>query len=71
LARLNAFIYKIINGVSKSGKYTQDDDLIKELNIKYNIGGDVSDASFNNIKNDKTNYLDILKDIWNNFNIKL
>lgn len=70
LARLNAFIYKIKNGVSKSGKYTQDDDLIDELNIKYNIGGDVSDASFNNVKNDKTNYLDVLKDIWSNFNIK-
>ena len=70
MARLNAFIYKIKNGVSKSGKYTQDDDLIDELNIKYNIGGDISDASFNNVKNDKTNYLDVLKDIWSNFNIK-
>ena len=34
LARLNAFIYKIINGKSKSGNYNQDDDLIKELGYK-------------------------------------
>jgi hypothetical protein len=34
LARLNAFIYKIQHGKSKSGKYIQDDDLIKELGIK-------------------------------------
>ena len=34
LARLNAFIYKIINGKSKSGKYVQDDDLINELGYK-------------------------------------
>lgn len=49
LARLNAFAYKIINGKSKSGKYNQDDDLIKELhafryggvteNWQYSIGG--------------------------------
>ena len=31
LARLNAFIFKIVKGYSKSGKYNQDDDLIKEL----------------------------------------
>jgi hypothetical protein len=31
LARLNAFVYKIQHGKSKSGKYVQDDDLIKEL----------------------------------------
>jgi hypothetical protein len=35
LARLNAFIYKIINGESKSGKYSQDNDLINELG--YNV----------------------------------
>ena len=34
LARLNAFIYKIQNGKSKSGKYVQDDDLINELGYK-------------------------------------
>ena len=34
IARLNAFIYKIVNGKSKSGKYSQDNDLIKELGIK-------------------------------------
>ena len=70
LARLNAFIYKVINGVSKSGKYTQDDDLINDLNIKYNIGGDISDASYENVKKDKLNYLDVLSNIWSNFNIK-
>lgn len=31
IARLNAFTYKIVHGKSKSGKYTQDDDLINEL----------------------------------------
>ena len=44
LARLNAFLYKIINGKSKSGKYNQDDDLIKELGYKvekYSDGGSV------------------------------
>jgi hypothetical protein len=42
LARLNAFLYKIVNGKSESGKYTQDDDLIAELGYsvqKYKIGG--------------------------------
>ncbi len=44
LARLNAFFYKIINGKSKSGKYSQDDDLINELGYKvakYSDGGDI------------------------------
>lgn len=44
LARLNAFVYKIQKGHSKSGKYIQDDDLIKELGImvkKYSIGGSI------------------------------
>jgi GNAT superfamily N-acetyltransferase len=48
LARLNAFIYKIINGKSKSGKYKQDDDLIKELGImvkNYEQGGDIPKAN--------------------------
>jgi hypothetical protein len=35
LARLNAFLYKIKNGKSKSGKYSQDNDLIDELGYKY------------------------------------
>jgi hypothetical protein len=42
LARLNAFIYKIVNGKSKSGKYKQDDDLIEELGYEvenYENGG--------------------------------
>ena len=45
LARLNAFIYKIVNGKSKSGKYNQDDDLIEELGYKvanYKKGGEMS-----------------------------
>jgi hypothetical protein len=71
LARLNAFIYKIKNGVSKSGKYIQDDDLINELNIKYNIGGEISKQSINNVKNDKINYLNVLSNIWSFFGIKL
>jgi hypothetical protein len=44
LARLNAFTYKIVNGKSKSGKYTQDDDLIEELGFKvvdYKNGGEM------------------------------
>ena len=48
IARLNAFIYKIINGKSKSGKYKQDDDLIKELGImvkNYGQGGDIPKAN--------------------------
>lgn len=51
LARLNAFMYKIVHGKSKSGKYSQDDDLINELGYKvksYANGGEVSDIkSFN------------------------
>lgn len=35
LARLNAFTYKIVHGKSKSGKYSQDDDLIEDLG--YNV----------------------------------
>lgn len=45
LARLNAFTFKIVNGKSKSGKYSQDDDLIEELGFKvanYNNGGKMS-----------------------------
>ena len=71
LARLNAFIYKIKNGVSKSEKYIQDDDLINELNIKYNIGGEISKQSINNVKNDKINYLNVLNSVWSFFGIKL
>ena len=44
LARLNAFLYKIVNGKSKSGKYSQDNDLIEELGYKvqkYSDGGDI------------------------------
>ena len=46
LARLNAFVYKIQKGHSKSGKYIQDDDLINEMGImvkKYKNGGNVDE----------------------------
>ena len=42
LARLNAFIHKAIHGTSKSGKYSQDDDLFQDLKISvksYKDGG--------------------------------
>ena len=45
LARLNAFIYKVVHGVSKSGKYSQDNDLLDELGIaheKFKTGGKIS-----------------------------
>ncbi len=35
LARLKAFLYKIENGESKSGKYSQDNDLIDELGYEH------------------------------------
>ena len=35
LARLKAFLYKIKNEKSKSGKYSQDNDLIEDLGYKY------------------------------------
>lgn len=44
LARLNAFMYKIVHGKSKSGNYMQDDDLINELGYKvkkYEDGGTI------------------------------
>jgi hypothetical protein len=47
LARLNAFIYKIVNGKSKSGKYSQDNDLIEELGYKvqkYADGGEIANT---------------------------
>ena len=49
LARLNAFIYKIQKGYSKSGKYNQDDDLINELGYrvkKYENGGNIKSNKF-------------------------
>lgn len=52
LARLNAFLYKIINGKSKSGKYSQDNDLIEELGYefeKYADGGEIKGAMKNEI----------------------
>jgi len=45
LARLKAFIYKAQTGKSKSGKYSQDNDLFEELNIsvqKMSTGGVVT-----------------------------
>jgi hypothetical protein len=47
LARLKAFIYKAQTGKSKSGKYSQDNDLFEELNIsvqKMNEGGRLNDC---------------------------
>ena len=44
LARLKAFVYKIKHGKSKSGKYKQDDDLIRELGYRvkpYENGGGI------------------------------
>ena len=35
LARLKAFLYKIENGESKSGKYSQDNDLIDDLGYEH------------------------------------
>jgi len=52
LARLNAFMYKIINGKSKSGKYKQDDDLINELGYSvksYEDGGTIESVFGNEI----------------------
>jgi hypothetical protein len=50
LARLNAFIFKIINGKSKSGKYSQDDDLINELGYKVQKFNDGGIMDYNKIK---------------------
>jgi hypothetical protein len=53
LARLNAFLYKIVNGKSKSGKYSQDNDLIEELGYKvqkYSDGGELENEELNKIK---------------------
>jgi len=52
LARLNAFLYKIVNGKSKSGKYSQDNDLIEELGYKvqkYADGGEIINIMRNEI----------------------
>jgi hypothetical protein len=35
LARLKAFVFKSVKGYSKSGKYSQDNDLLNELGIKH------------------------------------
>ncbi len=58
LARLDAFIYKIVNGKSKSGKYSQDDDLIKSLGYKvskFQLGGEVEYIYFRAYKGDNDN----------------
>jgi len=52
LTRLNAFMYKIIHGKSKSGKYKQDDDLINELGYSvksYDDGGTIESVFENEI----------------------
>jgi hypothetical protein len=56
LARLNAFVYKIQNGKSKSGKYRQDDDLISEIGYKvksYDGGGQTGYSHFIVTKKDR------------------
>jgi hypothetical protein len=60
LARLKAFIYKAQTGKSKSGKYSQDNDLFEELNIsvqKMDKGG-----SLNNYKIEVQNNFDNTED---------
>ena len=45
LARLNAFLYKIVHRTSKSGRYSQDNDLISELGYrvkKFDDGGEIN-----------------------------
>jgi hypothetical protein len=50
LARLNAFLYKIEKGKSRSGKYSQDNDLIDELGYKHSKfeeGGAINNTNTN------------------------
>ncbi len=52
LARLNAFLIKAATGKSKSGRYSQDNDLLDELNIphkKYENGGNFKRQVVGNI----------------------
>ena len=53
IARLNAFIYKIKNGKSRSGKYSQDNDLIDELGYKHSKfedGGTTNNSNMNRLQ---------------------
>lgn len=64
LARLNAFIYKIVKGKSKSGKYSQDNDLIKELGYKvqkFDGGGEADKIDY-----EAQQYIDILDTLYSN-----
>jgi hypothetical protein len=65
LARLNAFLYKVVNGVSKSGKYSQDNDLLGELGIahkKFAEGGNTEDDKRTKAKQLLRNSFDYLED---------
>ena len=68
LARLNAFIYKAINGKSKSGNYSQDDDLLNELGInhqKFSNGGSINNSVENKEAIEKAKKLAIQRnDVW-------
>ena len=49
LARLNAFVFKAQHGYSKSGKYSQDNDLFDELGIrhkKFEDGGSLNKGNY-------------------------
>jgi len=53
LARLNAFLYKIEKGKSRSGKYSQDNDLIDELGYKHSKfedGGTINNTNMNRLQ---------------------
>ena len=53
LARLNAFLYKIEKGKSRSGKYSQDNDLIDELGYKHSKfedGGAINNTNMNRLQ---------------------
>ena len=65
LARLNAFLYKVVNGVSKSGKYSQDNDLLDELGIvhkKFAEGGNTEEDKIIKAKQLLRNSIDYLED---------
>jgi hypothetical protein len=69
LARLNAFVYKIQKGTSKSGRYNQDDDLINELGYrvkKYAEGGKMENNIIGGKSDKKT-----IEDIANMHNVSI
>ena len=69
LARLNAFLYKAEHGKSKSGKYTQDDDLLRESGFrvsKMGNGGKVNGLNIiiKNIGDHSKKYFGVYKKIF-------